>query len=895
MGRIWLLEVTKMKRLAIVCTSFMIVGLMFAGQGYAQVDPETILGIWLLDEASGDTTEDASGNGHEGTLMGPPAWVAGWSGSALEFSGSSTHVTCGNDPALNVDVFSVSFWCNIPATQAWNHMVSRGSHQGGGNPGAVNWGVMMVSGEETILFEVFNDTGWLGIRAGSSAGEWHHVVATYDGATAELFHDGQSAGTGSGGVLLDESRAFVIGARSDAGAAGGFFNGSLDEVGYFNAILSPEDIAAIMTDGLAGITGTRTVAAGPKPPDGGMNDTPWVMLSWRPGGFAVQHDVYLGESFEQVSAATPDDADVYVGRLGTETLTVGLPSFPYPDGLVPGQTYYWRVDEVNDVHPESPWKGDVWSFRIRPLTAFGPFPVDGMKYVDPNQDLTWQTGTGTIFHTIYFGQSEDEVAGAVAGGWMQVDTAYDPGTLELDTTYYWRIDEFKGATTDKGDVWSFTTRGEGGGVKAEYFAGMDLAGDPILSQIEPTIDHSWSAEVAGGLEDQVSARWRGNLEAPLTEPVRLITTSDDGVRLWVDAQLVIDNWTDHGTTDNTAMIDMEAGHVYGIVMEWYENGGGAVAQLSWESDTLPRQIVPQGWLQLPLHAVNPSPSHGAPAADDGSVLSWVAGDDATGHQVYFGDNAEAVANADTSTAGIYRGQQAAGVTTLNPGPLEWGKTYYWRVDEINPDGVLAGSVWSFTVADFIVIDDFESYTNEIGSRPFEVWIDGVGFSQPEPGHPGNGSNALVGYDIWTDTSPYYNGLLMETQNVHGGLQSMPVAYNNINSPFYSEIERTWAAPQNWTANGVDTLTLHVSGGATNDADRFYVTLTDSSGRSATVDIADTSVLTSRQWSVVNIPLADFAGVNVAAIAKMVVGLGNPPAVGGAGSLLFDDFRVTTSQ
>ena len=158
--------------------------------------------------------------------------------------------------------------------------------------------------------------------------------------------------------------------------------------------------------------------------------------------------------------------------------------------------------------------------------------------------------------------------------------------------------------------------------------------------------------VAGGLSDTVSARWRGNLEAPFTETYRLITTSDDGVRLYLDGRLVIDNWTDHGTTDNTARVDLVAGHRYMIEMEWYENGGGAVAQLSWQSDTLPRQIVPQGWLQLPLWATGPSPAHLEPSANQAGLLTWIPGDDATEHDVYFGDDADAVANADTSTADI---------------------------------------------------------------------------------------------------------------------------------------------------------------------------------------------------------------------------------------------------
>ena len=188
-----------MTRLTIICISFIIVSLMFAGQSYAQIDPETVLGAWLLDEGTGNITADASGNGNDGTLMGAPNWVAGQSGNALEFNGSSTYVDCGNAEALNVNVFSVSFWYNLPSsTQGWNHMISRGQHGASGSPGSVNWGIMMVSGAQRILFETHDDTSWIGIRADTTAGEWHHVVATYDGNTMQLYYDGALADTTSG-------------------------------------------------------------------------------------------------------------------------------------------------------------------------------------------------------------------------------------------------------------------------------------------------------------------------------------------------------------------------------------------------------------------------------------------------------------------------------------------------------------------------------------------------------------------------------------------------------------------------------------------------------------------------------------------------------------------------
>jgi len=245
---------------------------MCADQSYAKVNPETILGAWLLDEGSRDIAEDASENGNDGTLMNAPVWIDGVSGSALDFNGSESYVDCGNAEALNVKVFSVSFWCNIVISPGWNHIISRGSHVAGGDPGSVNWGVMMTDNQETILFETFNDTGWLGIRVGTTADEWHHVVATYDGDTMQLYYDGELGDTRSGaGILLEETRSFVIGARSNDNSASNFFSGSIDEVGYFNTILETEDIVEIMNNGLAGIIGEKPLARRPNPADGALN------------------------------------------------------------------------------------------------------------------------------------------------------------------------------------------------------------------------------------------------------------------------------------------------------------------------------------------------------------------------------------------------------------------------------------------------------------------------------------------------------------------------------------------------------------------------------------------------------------------------------------------------
>jgi hypothetical protein len=633
----------------------------------------------------------------------------------------------------------------------------------------------------------------------------------------------------------------------------------------------------------SGVGGGQGKARGPVPAVGAVVDTTQTSLQWRAGKFAALHDVYFGDNLDEVTAATRDDPNVFVGRQATLALSVGVPGGPCPAGLVPGVTYFWRVDEVNDANPDSPWKGDVWSFRVRPLIAWGPRPANAMKYVDPNQDLTWEKGMGTlIFHTIYFGEDADKVQNATTGGWPSTAATYDPGPLQLDKTYFWRVDEFVvPAVNRKGEVWSFTTRGAGGGATARYYKGMALAGDPVLTRTEPTISHNWGGEIVAGLSDGVSARWTANLEAPFTETYKIITSSDDGVRLWFDGRLVIDNWNDHGTMDNNASVNLIAGQVYSIRMEWYDNAGGAVAQLSWESPSLPREIIPQGWLQLPLRAAGPSPANAEPHAPQDATLQWIPGEQATNHDVYFGDDAAAVAAADTTTAGIYKGRQAAAETTFDPGKLEWGKTYWWRVDELNPanpESPWTGCVWSFTTANFIVIDDFESYTDEegVGARIYETWSDG---------YSDGSSGSIVGY---------VNPPFAEQKVVHEGHQSMPLDYNNVNAPFYSEAQREWSAAQNWTVEGVDSLVLYFWGKAKNAPEPLYVTLTDSAGKSATVVHPNAKAVTATQWTEWKIPFASFAGVNPAKIKSLVIGLGDRsnPTKGGAGLLFIDDLRAT---
>lgn len=232
-------------------------------------------------------------------------------------------------------------------------------------------------------------------------------------------------------------------------------------------------IAALML--LAWSPGATSAAAelkatNPTPADGATGVT-LPLLQWTSGATAVWHNVYIGINPQ------PGPGE-YKGRQPA-IMTV----YFYTASLMPGTTYYWRIDEVE---PDGTTKhtGDVWSFATPPLilTASDPSPADGATDVDPVAKLTWLPLSGAITHDVYFGVDKTLVTPGTGDTFkgQRVAPEYDPGALSLGTTYYWRVDEkilSHGAPFKKtGPVWSFTTRG-GPGPSIYYVAGKQGSND----------------------------------------------------------------------------------------------------------------------------------------------------------------------------------------------------------------------------------------------------------------------------------------------------------------------------------------------------------------------------------------------------------------------------------
>lgn len=591
------------------------------------------------------------------------------------------------------------------------------------------------------------------------------------------------------------------------------------------------------------------------------------LMQWNKGDTAAFHNVYFGTTPELT------EADLVSG------MTTEVMYYQFA-GVESGATYYWRVDEVEadgtTVHP-----GDVWSFTMATPVAFAPQPRNGDKWIATTTDLIWSAGQDSVEHDLYFGTDEAAVVarGASASKGRLVSPMFTPSELAKNTKYFWVVDEIDSAgVTHPGEVWSFSTIGGPGGVKGEYFASKTPGGDVALTRTETNIDFNWGDGGGPGAPvpvDAFSARWTADLEIAVADTYTFITRSDDGSRLWLENKLIVDKWVDQGATDTaSAPIHLEPG-IYALRMEYYDAGGAASAQLYWQTPTMARQVIPAGPLQPPVHAMAYYPMNNATGVRTDVVLNWTAGQNAAGHDVYFGTDKAAVAAATATTADIYRGRQALEEMTFDAGTLEANTTYYWRIDEVNNASTWTGSVWSFTTIDGIAIDDMDAYTDDEGSRIYEVWEDGVTTKD-------NGS-----------TVGYLQAPFAERSVVHSPGQSMPLAFDNTNAPYYSEARRAYSSPQNWTANGAGVLSMFVRGKTTSEAGVLYVLLEDSNGKSAVVSYPDASMAYAPQWVEWKIPLTSFTGVNAAKIKKIYIGVGSRTnaVAGGKGLIYVDDIRV----
>ncbi len=527
-----------------------------------------------------------------------------------------------------------------------------------------------------------------------------------------------------------------------------------------------------------------------------------------------------------------------------------------------------------------------------------PSPVDKAADVPANTVLAWTPGPWADTHNVYFGTSLADVNNAQTGQPLGVlvsqgkaASTFEPGRLEFGRTYYWRVDEVNKAPdtkTFKGDVWSFTAEPYSYPVKpvkataSSFQTGMgpektidgsgltgDLHGtEPMTMWLSAGVQPNWiQYEFDQVYKLHQVMVWNSNqlVEGMLGFGARKVTveTSIDGAA-WKPMANVPEFSRAPGLAGYAANTTISFGGVLAkfVKLTINTNWGGMAPQTG---------LSEVRFYTVPLAARGPTPASGAAGVTPSGTLSWRPGREAAAHEVYLSTNKQAVIDGT-----------APKVMTTQPSfqlAVDLAQTYYWKVVEVNQakdPAAWPSEVWSFATVGSLSIDDFESYTDNEGSRIFQTWIDG--FDNPKV------NGAVVG----NDPAPF-----AERTIVHGDKQSLPLRYHNTAGVTNSETTRTFPEAQDWTKAGVTTLSLFFYGASGNPANvPLWVKLTDQSKKSGTVTFGaageDVTALTEPAWTEWSIPLRSFGGVNLARIQSLTIGLG--PGTG-TGTLFIDDIQL----
>jgi titin len=273
------------------------------------------------------------------------------------------------------------------------------------------------------------------------------------------------------------------------------------------------------------------------------------------------------------------------------------------EGLDAGKTYQYRVRAFNEVG-ESPNSN----------VAFATTPGEDTRPAAP-RDLRAAAASASVIELRWADVGNEtgyKIERRLDGSttWRQVGTTsadvttFRDATVMARRTYIYRVRAFNAsgdspysntavATTPRGDL----VVGTGNGLLGTYFDNADFT-DPRLRRIDPTVNFAWESRSPSPVigVDSFSVRWTGRVQAQSTETYRFYTQADDGVRLWVNGELVIDDWNHHAVAERSGTVALEAGKLYDLRLEYFESNGAATARLLWGSGSVAKQVIPQSQL-----------------------------------------------------------------------------------------------------------------------------------------------------------------------------------------------------------------------------------------------------------------------------------------------------------
>ncbi len=469
-------------------------------------------------------------------------------------------------------------------------------------------------------------------------------------------------------------------------------------------------------------------------------------------------------------------------------------------------------------------------------TAYGPTPTSGAVDVPCDPELTWKASPNAKTHDVYFGAVQEDVNNAsvasplgVLASKGQAATSFSPaGLLAFGKTYTWRVDEVNDApdnTVFKGDLWSFTTETYSYPIRpakatASSSQASTMGPDKTIdgSGLDSLDQHNVSASQMWLSKKGTSPVW---IQYEFASAIKLdqmwVWNSNQAVEtvtgfgakeVKVETSLDGTTWTAVPDVQEFAQATGEPNYVHNTTVAF----GGAMAKFvkltiatNWADGTKQASLSEVRFFTVPVVARSPQPATGATGVALDGVLNWRPGREAAKHVVLLGTDQASVVSGTAPATTLTSHKLELG--TLG---LEYGRTYYWKVNEVNDAAaqkVWEGDVWSFTTIDYAAVDDFEKY-DDACNRIFFAWVDGFGYSaSPDCGVAVSAGNA-TGSTVGNVNPPF-----AEKTIIHSGGKSMPMWFDNTKAPFYSETQREWPTGQAWTGGGANTLVVYLRGDA----------------------------------------------------------------------------------
>jgi hypothetical protein len=377
-------------------------------------DPN-LVSLWKFDEGIGGLAYDSAGD-NDGIITGA-TWASGQINDALDFDGDGDYVNAQNDSSLNVDAFTISAWVYREQKSGESqHIIDKcqgGNSDGGyvlraGDNGRIT--VYLSNGDGSKLSPTFTASNSIPEKT------WVHIVATSNGGVInsgdiKIYYDAveQSGSESNYGLSLgSNTKNLLIGTYRATPGTMNKWNGKIDDVRIYNRVLSTEEVERLYGEGFGG------KAHDPYPADGASGVSSNTILSWWPGYLAASHDVYLGTNYNDVNNANMLSPE-YKGNFDV--------NFFDPCDLELTAACYWRIDEVNEPNV---WKGDVWSFEIKPVIELSTSQFEFTAFeggTNPDIQILGVSngGGGTLNWQTYEGC-----------GWLSVEPNNGSSTGEID-------------------------------------------------------------------------------------------------------------------------------------------------------------------------------------------------------------------------------------------------------------------------------------------------------------------------------------------------------------------------------------------------------------------------------------------------------------------------------